>query len=151
MGQYDDDEHGAAYERARDYAEFANIVQHYDDTARGNHDDIDFDDIDHDGTEYDDNGNIVTPIDLDDFIAANPAIGVIIAVCDAIDEYGSFNGIPDDYEFGFTPDDEDDSPTCQFLLYIDLHGPKNRCTRYNPYTAPGDDDYDNGTGAAQNP
>jgi hypothetical protein len=89
MGQYDDDEHSAAYERARDYAEFANIVHNYDDTARGNHDDIDFDDIDHDGTEYDDNGNPVIPIDLADYIAANPAVGIIIAVCDAIDDYDS--------------------------------------------------------------
>ena len=97
MGQYDDDEQRAAYERARDYAAFADIVQHFDDTARGNHDDIDFDDIDHDGTEYDDNGNLVIPIDLADFIAANPAIGIIIAVCDSIDQFGTGD---DDYEFG---------------------------------------------------
>jgi hypothetical protein len=96
MGQYDDDEHGAAYERARDYAEFANIVHNYDDTARGNHDDIDFNDIDHDGAEYDDNGNPVIPIDLADYIAANPAVGIIIAVCDSIDQFGT---TADDYEF----------------------------------------------------
>lgn len=59
MDEYDDDDHAAAYDRAI-YYEFANIVQHYDDTARPAHDDIDFIPADYDSAEFDDNGNPVT-------------------------------------------------------------------------------------------
>lgn len=113
MAEYDDDEHRAAYERARDYAEFASIVQHYDDTARGNHDDIDYDAPDHDGTEYDYDGEpvlligITGPLNNDIFV-------VLDSVVDAIIEFGSFDDIPDDYDFlPATPyeTDPDDLPT----------------------------------------
>lgn len=59
MDYHDDDEHAAAYDRAI-YYEFANIVQHYDDTARPAHDDIDFTPGDYDSAEFDDNGHPVT-------------------------------------------------------------------------------------------
>lgn len=98
MAEYDDDEQRAAYERARDYAAFADIVQHYNDTARPDHDDIDYDSPDHDGAEYDNDGQpvlligITGPYDHDIFI-------VLDSVADAIIEFGSFNDIPDDYDF----------------------------------------------------
>ena len=59
MDNYDDDEHSAAYNRAI-YHEFANIVQHYDDTARPAHDDIDFTPADYDSAEFDSSGEPVT-------------------------------------------------------------------------------------------
>ena len=59
MDNHDDDEHAAAYNRAI-YHEFANIVQHYDDTARPAHDDIDFTPADYDSAEFDDDGEPVT-------------------------------------------------------------------------------------------
>lgn len=59
MDNYDDDEHSAAYNRAI-YHEFANIVQHYDDTARPAHDDIDFTPADYDSAEFDGSGEPVT-------------------------------------------------------------------------------------------
>lgn len=59
MDEYDDDEHAAAYDRAV-YYEFANIVQHYNDTARPAHDDIDFTPGDYDSAEFDDDGQPVT-------------------------------------------------------------------------------------------
>lgn len=98
MAEYDDNEHRAAYERARDYATFADIVQHYDATARGNHDDIDYNAPDYDGAEYDNNGEpvlligITGPYDHDIFI-------VLDSVVDAIVEFGSFDDIPDNYDF----------------------------------------------------
>lgn len=97
MGQYDDDERADAYKR-HIYYEFANIVQHYDDTARPAHDDIDFDPADLDtldGTDYDDSGDRVDPSGLlDNFMGA---------VWNAINEFGSFADIPDDYSL--TPDE----------------------------------------------
>lgn len=59
MDDYDDDEHAAAYDRAI-YYEFANIVQHYNDTARPPHDDIDFTPGDYDSAEFDNDGEPVT-------------------------------------------------------------------------------------------
>lgn len=94
MGEYDDDDAHAAYERARDHSatfiEFANIVQHYSDNGTADHDDIDYTADDIDGAEYDNNGNRVEPIDID-----------ILAqfVCAAY-EFDGFDNIPDDYEFG---------------------------------------------------
>jgi hypothetical protein len=100
----DDDEQRAAYERAIDYHRFADIVQHYDDTARPDHDDIDYEPASLeqlDGAEFDHNGDDV------------PCIGIIlhinnyiIAIADAIDEFGSFEAIPDNHDFG--PNDEPD-------------------------------------------
>jgi hypothetical protein len=46
-------------ERAIDYIKFVNIIQHYDDTARPAHDDIDFEPGDYDSAEYDDHGESV--------------------------------------------------------------------------------------------
>jgi hypothetical protein len=93
MGYNDDDERTNAYKR-HIYFEFANIVQHYNDTARPAHDDIDFvpatlDDLD--GAEYDNDGNTV---ELSDDI--NDLVANIIA---AIDYFGSFDNIPEDYDF----------------------------------------------------
>jgi hypothetical protein len=100
MGEYDDDNQRAAYERARDFAAFADIAQHFGDTGSADHDNIDYDTPDFDGAEYDDNGEPVLLIDLTDFIAANPGATIILAVCDAIDQFGGFADIPDDYDFG---------------------------------------------------
>jgi hypothetical protein len=106
MAGYDDDEQRAAYDRAiefaRDNAAFADIIQHYDDTARPDHDDIDYDPAgldDLDGAEYDDNGDPVFLIGAVGTIIIDIS-GVINDLCDAIDEFGSFEDIPDDYEFG---------------------------------------------------
>lgn len=104
MGKYNDDDRADAYNRYV-YTEFANIVQHYDDTARPDHDDIDFDSSsidDLDGAEYDYDGNRVEYIDdLDD---------VICNIVDAITHYGSFANIPDDYDFGI-----DDTTSIEFF------------------------------------
>ena len=108
---WDHDDRRAAYERAvydaiaddhdddydepagvdpATYIDFARIVQHYGDTARPDHDDIDYDDDDDlDGAEFDNNGERVSPL------------GLISAIADAIIEFGSFDDIPDDYEFIF--------------------------------------------------
>lgn len=102
MGDYDDDERAKAYQR-HIYHEFANIVQHYADTARPDHDDIDYDPIDYDGAEFDHNGNRVTP-------TAN-LNNVLRGVLDAIDQFGTFDDIPDDYDLPdnfFHYDDYDD-------------------------------------------
>lgn len=72
------------------YIEFANIVQHYDATAVGTHDDIEFDDasVDNlDGAETDQQGRPVINY------------GIMLAIVEAIEEFGSFSDIPDDYEF----------------------------------------------------
>ena len=143
MAEYDDNEHRAAYERARDYAEFANIVQHYDDTARPNHDDIDYDAPDHDGTEYDDNGDIVALVGV--------IGGVLYDIADAIEQFGSFDDIPDDYDFSepddgwdpFGSDEDDGDGPCQFIFLIDfVRRSPNQCSRDRGYVAPGDDDDD---------
>jgi hypothetical protein len=109
MGEYDDNEQRAAYERARDYATFADIVQHFDNTGSADHDNIDYDTPDFDGAEYDDNGEPVLVIDLTDFIAANPNATIILAVCDAIDQFGADNdydyGLPDNFYEGGDYDD----------------------------------------------
>jgi hypothetical protein len=99
MAGYDDDEQRAAYDRAiefaRDNATFADIIQHYDDTARPDHDDIDYDPAgldDLDGAEYDNRGVAVILVDPD--IISNISAFII-----ATYEHGSFDNIPDDYEF----------------------------------------------------
>jgi hypothetical protein len=56
---HDDNDHGSAYDRAVDYIKFVNIIQHYDDTARPDHDDIDFEPGDIDSAEYDNDGESV--------------------------------------------------------------------------------------------
>lgn len=100
----DDDEQRAAHDRAiefaRDNAAFHDIIQHYDDTARPDHDDIDYDPtgIDNlDGTEYDEHGVAVILVDPD--IISNISTFII-----ATYEHGSFDNIPDDYEFGVGPE-----------------------------------------------
>lgn len=95
---HDDDDHAAAYNRAI-YHEFANIVQHYNDTARPAHDDIDFTPADYDSAEFDDDGEPVT------------LYGVII-----------FNfGADSDYNIeAFTDYDPYDDP--YFYLYSRLRG-----------------------------
>lgn len=89
MGKYDDDERANAYNR-HIYHEFANIVQHYHDTARPAHDDIDFDADDYDGAEYDHNGERVEP--------AGNVYDILSGIFGAIADYGSFNDIPDNYD-----------------------------------------------------
>lgn len=146
MAEYDDNEQRAAYERARDYAAFADIVQHYDDTARPDHDDIDYDAPDHDGAEYDNDGELVALVGI--------IGGVLYDIADAIDEFGSFDNIPDDYEFDpFASDetdcDDDDGGSCQFIFLIDFfRRSPSQCNRYKPYVASGDDDDDPGSSAA---
>jgi hypothetical protein len=93
-----EDERSAAYNR-HIYFEFAKIVQNYNDTAHPEHDDIEFvpatiDELD--GLELDMNGEKFDPLDeFNDFI---------VDLISAIQEYGSFEDIPDDYEFD-APDD----------------------------------------------
>lgn len=101
------------------FIEFADMVQHYDDTARGTHDDIDDDDRDFDdGTEFDANGDPVI------------TYGVLIAVIDAVLDFGSFDDIPDDYDFGA---DEDDG-----LVIRPLPDgfSRHRFPLYNPFRQP---------------
>ncbi len=107
MDNQDDDEQKSAYERAgfdhATYIEFANMVHHFDETARPAHDDIDFnydheidfDDIDidsdqFDSAEYDHNG---LPVTLYGVIIYNFAA--------AEDDYDFWDDMPDGYE----PDD----------------------------------------------
>lgn len=135
----DDEIHQSAY----DNDVFHNIVQHYDDTARGNHDDIDFDAAsldDLDGTEYDNNGNRVEPIDFD------IVSGIILAVY----EYDGFDNIPDDYEFDGFVTYEDDNASRQFIFILDFVRQRSTFSKhkYNPYRAPGDDDDEPGPQAA---
>lgn len=143
MAEYDDDERRAAYQRACDYAEFANIVQHFDDTARGNHDDIDYDSPDdHDGAEYDNNGERVLIVNI---------AGVLDDICSAIEQFGNFNDIPDDYDFGYDDDwdDDDDSETCRYIFLLGFaRRDPSQCDRNYPYVAPGDDDNDPGSQGA---
>lgn len=138
MAGYDDDIHRFAH----DNAVFHDIIQHYDDTARPDHDDIDYNpaDLDNlDGAEYDNNGDIVSLIGV--------IGGVIYDICDAIEHYGSFDDIPDDYDFDGS--DEDDDPTCQFVFFLNFSRRDiNRCSRTWPYIAPGDDDDDPGSPTA---
>jgi hypothetical protein len=110
MAGYDDDEHRAAHDRAtefaRDNAVFHDIIQHYDDTARPDHDDIDFDPagIDNlDGTEYDDDGDPVLPIGAVGTIVID-LTDILGSIYEAIEQFGDFDDIPDDYEFGVGPE-----------------------------------------------
>lgn len=92
MGEYDDN----IQRFAHDNAVFHDIIQHYDDTARPDHDDIDYEpaDLDNlDGAEYDHNGTVVLLIDPE-FLSAISHI-VIAAY-----EHDGFDNLPDDYEFG---------------------------------------------------
>lgn len=121
MDNHDDDEQANAYERAAfdhdTYIQFANIVHHFDETARPSHDDIDFnydhavdfDDIDidtdqFDATEYDHNGEPVT------------LYGIIIYnfLADEMEE-DPWDDMPDDY--GFDMEKEDRS--CYRFPYFD--------------------------------
>lgn len=109
MGEYDDDDRADAYERAINdhfddvydepagvdpatYIQFANIIHHYDDTARPDHDDIDYDSADLDTLDGDE-------FLYDDDIDPATAFVFLLAVVDAIEEFGSFDDIPDDYDF----------------------------------------------------
>lgn len=84
---YDDDEQRSAYHRALNY-EFFNIVQHFDDTAHPDHDDIDYTAPDYDSAEFDSDGHPVPPIgDINDILAA---------IIDIVADYDSFEDIPDD-------------------------------------------------------
>lgn len=140
MGEFDDDDHRAAYERAiydflaeqfatgeydddkflfdepagvdaSVYIDFARIVHNYDDTARPDHDDIDFEPDDHDGAEYDNNGNRVSPA------------GVLYLHFLALaDEYESFADVPDDYEIIAADDRGWIEHPFQFPLYKSSRG-----------------------------
>ena len=146
MGEYDDDDRADAYERAINdhfddvydepagvdpatYIQFANIIHHYDDTARPDHDDIDYDfaSVDNlDGDEFNDRDDI------------DPATAFIflLAVVDAIEEFGSFDDIPDDYEFGEADYDypAPDYTRYRFPSYDHFRGPCKRVGRafFNP-------------------
>ena len=132
---WDYDDHRAAYERAvydaiaddwdyeepagvdpATYIEFAKIVQNFDDTARPEHDDINYDDDDLDDAEFDNNGNRVSPL------------GLISAIADAIIEFGSFDDIPDDYGFIFEAEPD-------FILPV-IPVNRFRFPLYNPRKAP---------------
>jgi len=89
MAEFDDNDRADAFERAinendrveRDvFIKFADIVQHYDETARPSHDDIDFEPGDVDSVEYDFGGE---PVTLYGLIVINlgPAVG------DPFDDY----------------------------------------------------------------
>lgn len=110
MDNHDDDEHAAAYNRAV-YHEFANIVQHYNDTARPAHDDIDFEPGDYDSAEFDDTGEPVT------------LYGVIIF---------NFSGSSDTRIDAFIDYDPYDDP--YFYLYNRLRGLSK------PFSGDGNDD-----------
>lgn len=98
---YDDDEQRSAYHRALNY-EFFNIVQHFDDTARPAHDDIDYQSPDYDGAEFDGDGQYVAPIgDINDILAT---------IADLIAEYDSFEDIPDDLHIIQVDIADDDIP-----------------------------------------
>ena len=129
---YDDDDRANAYERAVNnhdngtddndsvdratFIEFANIVQHYDDTARPPHDDIDFEPADYDGSEYDFGGE---PVTLYGLIVINlgPAFG------DVFDDY-----VDDPFDYLYDKlrglrkprrDDIDDDPYLDHPLFGD--------------------------------
>lgn len=139
MAGNDDDVQRFAY----DNAVFHDIIQHYDDTARGNHDDIDYEPAgidDLDGSEYDDNGDIVATIGI---------IGSVLHdIAEAIEHFGSFADIPDNYDFGFATDEADTDDTCDFVFFFNYGRIYPPCDRNKPYVAPGDDDDDPGPEAA---
>jgi len=122
VGDWDADPQREAYQRAMgDYIEFAKIVQHYDKTARPAHDDIDFEAGDLtqlDGEELDMDGNPVIQLSI-----------LFIAIADAIEDFGSWDDIPDDYEF--TPEDypEDAQTVVFFDDYDEFAKHKKRCRR----------------------
>lgn len=98
---YDDDEQRSAYHRALNY-EFFNIVQHFDDTARPAHDDIDYQSPDYDGAEFDSDGEYVTPIgDINDILST---------IIDIISDYDSFEDVPDDLHIIQVDIADDDLP-----------------------------------------
>ena len=120
MADYDDDEHSAAYERANNddhistYINFANIIQHYDDTARPDHDNIDYESGDFDSAEYDDNGELVT------------LYGVLLSFFAAFDDATDVDYFNDDYE-----DDPDDDIIYDITIYRYEPRPRNYCKRIN--------------------
>jgi hypothetical protein len=98
MSGYDDDEQHEAYERAlgfdsATYIEFASIIQHYGDTSRPAHDDIDFESGDFDSVEYDFNGEPVT------------LYGIVLY--NYVSRFGEFDDI-DDYDPLYDRDYGDD-------------------------------------------
>lgn len=125
MDNQDDNEQAKAYERASfdhaTYIEFANIVHHFDDTARPAHDDIDFnydheidfDDINidsdqFDATEYDHNGLPVT------------LYGIIIYNFLADDmEEDPWNDYPENYDVHAEDDDYNYGRSCYRFPYYD--------------------------------
>ena len=128
MADYDDDEHSAAYERANNddistYIDFARIVQHYDDTARPDHDNIDYESGDFDGAEYDDNGDLVTlyGVLLNFFRAFDDATDV---------DYFNDEYLKDDYDFD---DDYDEADSDDTTIIIDFYHfgsfPRQFCKR----------------------
>lgn len=113
MGEHDDDERAAAYNR-HIYYEFANMVQNYDLTARPQHDDIDFtpatvDELD--GIEFAPNGVDVSPVSL---------LGLLNEVVEAIEKFGSFEEIPDDYQLIADGDDGEDERNPSVTDFIDI-------------------------------
>ena len=144
MAGYDDD----IQRFAHDNAVFHDIIQHYDDTAYPDHDDINYypaslDDLD--GAEYDNDGNVVSPIGDIGGVIINLS-DLLGDIADAIERFGSFDDIPDDYEFD--ADEDDDDTTCGFIVFLDYFRDPPDCSRNNPYKAPGDDDNDPGHSAA---
>lgn len=141
MATNDDDEQRAAYERATfdhaTYIEFANIVQHFDDTARPDHDNIDFnydhdinfDDINidtdqFDATEYDHNG---LPVTLYGIIIYNFAF-------DDDDGDDPWDDYPDNYDVHTEEDDYNDGRSHYRFPYYDPRGPtckRPRATFYD--------------------
>lgn len=113
MANHDDDEHNSAYERATDdhistYINFANIIQHYDETARPEHDDIDYESGDFDSAEYDDTGQLVT------------LYGVLRNFFAAFDDAVDVDFFDDDDDFYF---EEDDQPPKRYEINIYLYKP----------------------------
>lgn len=85
------DDNRAAYNNAV----FHDIIQHYDDEARPDHDDIDYEPAsldDLDGTEYDQHGVAVILVDPD--IIANISAFII-----AVYEHNGVDGLPDSFQF----------------------------------------------------
>lgn len=122
MGDWDADPQREAYQRAvGDYIEFAKIVQHYDKTARPAHDDIDFEAGDLtqlDGEELDIDGNPVIQLSI-----------MFIHIAEAIEDFGTWDDIPDDYDFTAQDFPEDDKTGLFFDDYDEYAKYKRRCFR----------------------
>lgn len=123
MSEHDDDEHRDAYRRAKDdhistYIDFANIIQHYDETARPKHDDIDYENNDFDSAEYDNNGEVVT------------LYGILMDFFKAYDDATDVDYFNDDYEDEYEDGDfYEDQPEITIYRYYFDSRPKNPCKR----------------------